>query len=119
MRKEMIMGCAIVVLAALMGIYFSVNAIVDKGSNVSVVGALCVSSMTLGAVLGTSALKYLPTYVSGMALLVSLVACIVCVLSYGELSPTNMIVACIGSGLATGACCGALGGHLTMEDSAL
>ena len=119
MRKEIIIGCAIVALAAFMGIYFSVTAIVDKGANASVVGALCISSMALGAILGTSALRYLPTYVSGMALLVSLVACIVCALYYEELSATNMIVACMGSGLATGACGGALGCHLAIENSAL
>lgn len=99
MRKEIIIGCAIVALAAIMGIYFSATAIVNKGSNASVVGALCISSMALGAILGTGALKYLPTYVSGMVLVVGLVAGIACVLAYAGLrhlyNPTMDITDCL------------------------
>ena len=119
MRIGSLMVYVTMVFAALLCIGITVLSLITGDYNVSIGGALFIGSMTLGAVPGMSVLKYVPAWVSGMVLVVGLVAGIACVLAYTELSMVQIIVACLGSGLATGACGGALGGHLAMENSAL
>lgn len=119
MRMGSIMVYVTMAVAALLCIGVTVLSLITGDYTVSTVGALFICSMALGAVPGVSVLKYVPAYVSGPVLAVGLVAGIACVLAYTELSMVQIIVACIGSGLVTGAGCGALGGHCGMRDVAL
>lgn len=91
---------------ALLCIGIAALSLVTGDCGASTVGALFIGSMALGAVPGVSVLKYVPAWVSGMVLVVGLVAGIACVLAYTELSMVQIIVAGVGSGLVTGACCG-------------
>lgn len=119
MRIGSLMVYVTMVFAALLCICVTVLSLVTGGYAASTVGALFIGSMALGAVPGVSVLKSVPAYVSGLVLVVGLVAGIACVLVYTELSMVQILVACIGSGLVTGACCGSLGGHFAMRDIAL
>lgn len=119
MRIGSLMVHVTMAVAALLCIGVTVLSLMTGDYTVSTVGALFICSMALGAVPGVSVLKYVPAYVSGLVLVVGLVAGIACVLAYTELSMVHIIVACIGSGLVTGACCGALGGYFAMRDIAL
>ena len=119
MRIGSLMIYVTMTFAALLCICVTVLSLITGDCTVSTVGALFIGSMALGAVPGVSVLKYVPAYVSGLVLVVGLVAGIACVLAYTELSMMHIIAACIGSGLVTGAGCGSLGGHFAMRDIAL
>lgn len=119
MRIGSLMVYVTMAFTALLCIGITVLSLITGDCGASTVGALFIGSMALGAVPGVSVLKYVPAWVSGMVLVVGLVAGIACVLAYTELSMVQIIVAGVGSGLVTGACCGALGGRFAMSDIAL
>ena len=115
MRKDVIVGCAIMTLAALFCIWVAVLSVMAGDYDVHTIGAIVMGSIVVGGVFGSQVLQRLPERVSTIGLSASSVAIVACLLFYTTFNPVAVIASCIISGAVAGSCGGALGYYLGME----
>ena len=115
MRKEVIVGCAIMVATACLCICVAVLSVMTGGCDVHIIGALVIGGIVVGGVIGSQVLQRLPERVSVIGLPVSFVVIVACLLLYEILNPTAIVVSCLVSGISAGSCGGALGYYRGME----
>ena len=97
MRKTFIMSTGLRLIAEWLVIYILISSITGRCAVITVMLGVC--SLDFSMFLGALVSKYFPTCANGTALVISGIACILCVTRYHELNTVDVIVACACSGL--------------------
>ena len=93
MRKTFIVTTGLRLIAEWLVIYILISSITGRCAVIT--GVLGVCSLNLSVFLGALVSKYFPTCASGIALVISGIACILCATRYHELNTVDVIVAFI------------------------